>query len=185
MQAVTPQHIEKIDYPPILADFKEVLSQHKKACVESNTPNVPFACAERIGYLSPTSISRPPSDGVIKLWAFSTKPQFKRLEKLFREPGTDVFDEATEVQIIIDLGSFRRGEIEIDTRHDKYTIFAKEGNQEFREEIVLPPNVDTENIEEYFRNDILQIILQKKREKPWQKNLSREGKNQYYIGQRS
>lgn len=164
IRGVAPRRKEKIARLSILTDFKSALSQYKKAYEESDdTSNVPFASVEGISDLSGNSITRPPPRGASKQWVFTTKPQFKRLEKSFKEPMIDVFDEAMEVQIIIDLGNFRRGEIDIDIKPDKYIIFAKKGATEFREEIVLPPNVDVENTEEYFRNGILQIILPKKR----------------------
>lgn len=93
-------------------------------------------------------------------WIYETKPIFKKV----REPLVDVFKEAKEVKIIIDLGSFSRGEINIDIKPDKYIIFAKHQEQEFREEIDLPPNVDIEKTAEYFKNGILEITLPRKKE---------------------
>ena len=94
-------------------------------------------------------------------WIYETKPIFKKV----REPLVDVFKEAKEVKIIIDLGSFSRGEIDIDIKPDKYVIFAKHQEQEFREEIKLPPGVDIANTAEYFKNGILEITLPKKKAK--------------------
>jgi len=94
-------------------------------------------------------------------WIYETKPIFKKK----REPLVDVFKEAKEVKIIIDLGSFSRGEIDIDMKPDKYVIFAKHGEQEFRQEIDLPPDVDIEKTAENFRNGILEITLPKKKDK--------------------
>ncbi|HHT9126357.1 MAG TPA: Hsp20/alpha crystallin family protein [Candidatus Brocadiia bacterium] len=175
------RHREKIAHPSIpetssgqaLANFKAVLAQLKNAYEEGgDTSNVPLAGVGRTGDLAIGTVSRPPLDKVrhgesasgttIKPWVFTTKPQFKRLEKSFKKPMVDVFDEASEIQIIIDLGNFKRGEIDIDIKPDKYVIFAKKGSQEFREEIVLPSGVDLENTEERFKNGILQIILPKK-----------------------
>ncbi|ODS33539.1 MAG: molecular chaperone [Candidatus Scalindua rubra] len=92
-------------------------------------------------------------------WRYETKPIFKRI----KEPLVDVFKEAKEVKIIIDLGSFSRGEVDIDIKPDKYIIIAKHEEQEFREEINLPPDVDIENTVEYFKNGILEITLPKKK----------------------
>jgi len=94
-------------------------------------------------------------------WIYETKPIFKKV----REPLVDIFKEANEVKIIIDLGGFSRGEIDIDIKPDKYTIFAKHQEQEFREEIDLPSDVDVENTAESFKNGILEIVLPKKRRK--------------------
>ncbi len=162
MKGVAPLRRERTSHPSILADFKAALSQFKSAYEEDDTSNIPFAGVGRTGGSGIGAVSRPSPGKVSKPWVFTTKPQFKRLEKSFKEPMVDVFDEATEVQIIIDLGNFKRGEVDIDIKPDKYIIFAKKGDREFKEEIVLPPGVDAENTEEYFRNGILQIILPKK-----------------------
>lgn len=92
-------------------------------------------------------------------WRYQTKPIFKKI----KEPLVDVFKEAKEVKIIIDLGSFSRGEIDIDIKPNKYTIFAKHEEQEFRKEIDLPPDVDIEKTAENFKNGILEITLPKKK----------------------
>ena len=94
-------------------------------------------------------------------WIYETKPIFKKI----REPLVDVFKEAKEVKIIIDMGSFSRGEVNIGIKPDKYIIFAKHGEQEFKEEIDLPPDVDFEKMVEYFKNGILEITLPKKKVK--------------------
>ena len=94
-------------------------------------------------------------------WAFVTKPIFAKIT----EPLVDVFKEAKEVKIIIELGSFSRGEVDIDIKPDKYVIFAKHGEQEFREEIDLPPDIDIEKTVENFKNGILEITLPKKKGK--------------------
>ncbi len=77
----------------------------------------------------------------------------------------DVFKEAKEVQIIIDMGGFKEGDVDLSIKHDKYIIQAKYKEQEFNKEIELPPDVDIENTEEIFRNGILQIILPRKKKK--------------------
>ena len=92
-------------------------------------------------------------------WIYETKPIFKKI----REPLVDVFREAKEVKIIIDMGSFSRGEVSIDIKPDRYIIFAKHEEQEFKEEIELPADVDIANTVEYFKNGILEITLPKKK----------------------
>ena len=104
-------------------------------------------------------------------WIYETKPIFKKV----REPLVDVFKEAKEVKIIIDLGSFSRGEIDIDIKPDKYIIFARHQEQEFREEIALPPNVDIKNTAESFKNGILEITLPKKKHRHKAKKKKKRG----------
>ncbi len=104
-------------------------------------------------------------------WIYETKPIFKKV----KEPLVDVFKEAKEVKIIIDLGSFSRSEIDIDIKPDKYTIFAKHHEQEFREKIDLPPDVDIENTVESFKNGILEITLPKKKSRRKVKKKKKRG----------
>lgn len=92
-------------------------------------------------------------------WVYETKPVFKRLIK---EPLIDVFNEATEVRIIIDLGSFSRGEVDIDIKTDRYVITAVRGKETFKEEILFPNDVDAANTEEHFKNGILELVLPRK-----------------------
>ena len=103
-------------------------------------------------------------------WRYETKPIFKKLT----EPMIDVFKEAKEVQIIIDMGSFKEGDVDLSIKHDKYIIQAKYKEQEFHKEIDLPPDVDIEKTEEIFRNGILQIILPRKK-----KREKKDGKSDY------
>lgn len=92
-------------------------------------------------------------------WQYITKPFFKRL----KAPIVDVFKEAEEVQIIIDLGNFRKGELNFGLNNQNYILSGKHEDYEFKEEIFLPYDVDIKKIKEIFRNDILEITLPKKR----------------------
>ena len=92
-------------------------------------------------------------------WKFQTKPLFKKV----KEPLVDIFHEAEEVMIVIDLGGFRRGDISLNMKQEEYSIFAKRGDQEFQEKIALPPEVDIEKCQENFRNGVLEIILPRKK----------------------
>lgn len=92
-------------------------------------------------------------------WRFQTKPLFKKI----KGPLVDVFHEAEEVLIVIDLGGIRRGDVALSMSADRYCISAQRGDQEFREEIPLPPEVDIERCVEHFRNGILEIVLPRKK----------------------
>jgi HSP20 family molecular chaperone IbpA len=91
-------------------------------------------------------------------WQYITKPFFKRI----KEPIVDVFKEAEEVQVIIDLGNFKKGELNFGLKNKKYFISGKHEDSEFSQEIHLPYDVDIERMKEDFRNDILELILPKK-----------------------
>jgi HSP20 family molecular chaperone IbpA len=92
-------------------------------------------------------------------WKFQTKPQFKKI----RGPLVDVFHEAEEVLIVIDLGGFRKEDIYLSIEAGRYSIVAKRGEQEFFEEITLPPEVDIERHVENFKNGVLEIVLPRKK----------------------
>jgi HSP20 family molecular chaperone IbpA len=102
----------------------------------------------------PCAAFRKPRD-----WRFQTKPLFKKI----RGPLVDVFHEAREVLIVMDLGGFRQGDVSLTMMQEKYLICAKRGDQEFRMEIELPPEVDIEKCVEHFRNGVLEIVLPRKR----------------------
>ena len=91
----------------------------------------------------------------LREWRYQTRPSLKRV----RGPLVDVFHEAEEVLIIVDLGGFTRGEISLNMTPDHYILEAKRGEQRFREVIELPPNVDVERSQERLVNGVLEIIL--------------------------
>jgi len=92
-------------------------------------------------------------------WLYETKPVFKKI----RGPLVDVFKEAEEVRIVIDLSGFKLGEVDIDIRPDRYIIKAFKQERTFREEVLFPKDVDTDNVEERFRNGILELVLPRKK----------------------
>lgn len=92
-------------------------------------------------------------------WRYQTRPVFKRV----RGPLVDVFSEAEEVLIVVDLGGFTRGEISLNISPGQYILQAARGTQRFREVIELPPNVDTERAQERLRNGVLEIVLPRKK----------------------
>lgn len=75
----------------------------------------------------------------------------------------DVFNEAEEVLIVIDLGGFTRGEISLSRTPEHYILQAARGEQRFRELIDLPPNVDVERSQEHLVNGVLEIVLPRKK----------------------
>ena len=92
-------------------------------------------------------------------WRYQTRPSFKRV----RGPLVDVFNEAEEVLIVIDLGGFTRGEISLSMTPEHYILQATRGEQQFREVIELPLNVDVERSQEHLVNGVLEIVLPRQR----------------------
>jgi HSP20 family protein len=98
-----------------------------------------------------------------KPWVFATKPKFARIEQ-FREPLLDVFDEADEINIILDVAGFKEEEIHWEIERDVLKISAKTLGREWEETITLPEEVDEGNIQTKYQNAILEIKLNKKKE---------------------
>jgi HSP20 family molecular chaperone IbpA len=88
-------------------------------------------------------------------WRFQTKPLFKRLNG----PLIDVFDEAEEVLIVIDLSGFQPDDVALQLTPERYFIHARRGGEVFHEEILLPPEADVEKCVQRFRNGILELTM--------------------------
>ncbi len=88
-------------------------------------------------------------------WRYQTRPSFKRV----RGPLVDMFNEAEEVLIVIDLGGFTRGEISLSMTPQEYILHAARGEQRFEEVIALPPSVDVDRARERLVNGVIEIVL--------------------------
>lgn len=98
----------------------------------------------------------------VRQWAYQTRPSFKRV----REPLVDVFGEAEEVLIVIDLGGFTRGEISVSMTPEHYVIEASRDRESFRHVIELAPNVDVARARERLVNGVLEIVLPRRKTAP-------------------
>jgi len=96
-----------------------------------------------------------------KPWVFATKPKFARIEQ-FREPLVDVFEEADEINIILDVPGFKEEEIHWEVKDDILKLSAKTFGREWEESITLPEEVDEKNIQTKYQNAVLEITLIKK-----------------------
>ncbi len=74
----------------------------------------------------------------------------------------DVFNEAEEVLIVVDLGGFTLDEISLIMTPEHYVLRATRGDQQFSERIELPPNVDVQQSREHLVNGVLGIVLPRK-----------------------
>ena len=92
-------------------------------------------------------------------WRYQTRPIFKRV----LGPLVDVFSEAEEVLIVVDLGGFTRGEIAISMTPQQYVLRAARGDQRFEQIIDLPENADVEHAGERLLNGVLEIVLPRKK----------------------
>lgn len=96
-----------------------------------------------------------------KPWVFATKPKFARIEQV-REPLVDIFEEADEINIILDVPGFKEEEIHWEVKDAILKLSAKTFGREWEESIALPEEVDTKNIKTKYQNAVLEITLIKK-----------------------
>jgi len=73
----------------------------------------------------------------------------------------DVFDEGDHLNVIMELKGARQEDILLAVVEDKLTVSCKTPEANYYEEISFPSNVDSEGIVKKFRNNILQVRLQK------------------------
>jgi len=106
-------------------------------------------------------------------WRYQTRPFFKRV----RGPLVDVFNEAEEVLIVVDLGGFMRDEISVSMNPQRYLLQAMRGEQRFSEMIELPPNVDVGRSYQRLLNGVLEIIIPRKKEEPSPSSARRRRKD--------
>src|SRR3990172_6186669 len=135
--------------PRTMADVSRALARGGRTALHNGAP--------RRGQTDTGNASVSPSN-TPRQWRYQTRPSFKRV----RGPLIDVFDEAEEVLIVVDLGGFTRGEISLSMTPEHYILQATRGEQRFSERIELPPNVDVERFQERLINGVLEIVLPRK-----------------------
>ncbi len=94
------------------------------------------------------------------------------------EPLYEVLKRPDKVIIRVDLPGVRREDIEVYRTEDRITVRAKMGNplnlcdipvysgceiRGYRLDLELPPNVDTENIQAFYRKGYLEITLPRRK----------------------
>jgi hypothetical protein len=77
-------------------------------------------------------------DAGLRQWLYATKPVFARLNDSLAE----AFDAAEEVRLVLDLGDFRPGDIQLEISPERYFIAAKHNSMSFSREIPQPEAVD-------------------------------------------
>ena len=150
--------MRRSNIPPRTMRSLSLQSARPGPIVRTNLGSVSSMRAQTSQAGSPREAEPSPSTGLFRKprnWHFQTKPLFKKLHG----PLIDVFDEADEVLIVIDLSGFQPGEVSLQLTPQKYVIHARRGREVFQEEIFLPPEVDLSRCVEQFRNGILEINL--------------------------
>ena len=77
-----------------------------------------------------------------------------------REPLVDLFDEAEEIVITVELPGVGEEEVQIEVEEDILSLETT-GERKYAKEILLPEAVDTTSLQKTFRNGILELRLKK------------------------
>lgn len=109
-----------------------------------------------------------------RVWAFSTRPRFRRYGKkversLFveriEEPETDVFERMDNVAILAELPGMKREDIQWEINGDIFSLRAQNGlaSRKYSKEMLLPFLVDETHIKTEYRNGIFEICFRRKK----------------------
>lgn len=78
-----------------------------------------------------------------------------------REPMTDLFEEAKEIQVIAEMPGIDEKDVKLDLQDDVLIIDAVHPKRKFHKEIVLPAKVKAETLAYSLKNGILEIKMDK------------------------
>jgi HSP20 family molecular chaperone IbpA len=109
-----------------------------------------------------------------RVWAFSTKPKFRRYQKpmektlcieRIEEPKTDVFKKMGNLVIMAELPKVKTEDIQWEVNGDIFSIRAQDrfNLRKYIKEILLPFVVEEANIETTCRNGIFEITFRRKK----------------------
>jgi HSP20 family molecular chaperone IbpA len=121
--------------------------------------------------LHPQKIITPP-----KVWAFSTKPKFRRYQKsngktLFvervKDPKTNVFEKTDNLVIMAELPDLKKEDIHWEISNDIFSIRSQDkfGSKKYMKEMLLPFVVEEDDIQTNYRNGIFEISFRRKKGK--------------------
>ncbi len=85
--------------------------------------------------------------------------------KEVREPIVDVFDEKDHVLVVAELPGVSKENIDFEIKGDILNISAKAKERKYAKEVLLPTAVDAQAVTSSYKNGILEIKLQKVKEK--------------------
>jgi HSP20 family protein len=78
-----------------------------------------------------------------------------------REPITDIFDEQSEIIVIVEMPGIEETDLKIDLKEDILEISASSKSRSYRKELLLPVKAISENLKHKFTNGILEIKIKK------------------------
>ncbi|NQT29405.1 MAG: Hsp20/alpha crystallin family protein [Candidatus Saganbacteria bacterium] len=87
----------------------------------------------------------------------------------------DVFEEADEIKIILDVPGFKEEEVCCEIKKMILYIWAKTLGRQWKESITLPVEVDEKKITTKYQNAVLEITLVKKKKRSKKNDKSSAG----------
>jgi HSP20 family molecular chaperone IbpA len=109
-----------------------------------------------------------------RVWAFSTRPKFRRYQKSIEktllierveEPKTNVFEKMDNLVIMAELPEVKKEDIHWEVSSDIFTLCAQDkfSSRKYVKEMLLPFVVDGVNIQTDYRDGIFEISFRRKR----------------------
>lgn len=81
-----------------------------------------------------------------------------------REPLVDIFEEAKEIKVVVEMPGVEEEDIQIEVKDSKIILHAVRGERKYEKEIDLPTRVSNEKPVTSYKNGILTISLLKGQE---------------------
>jgi len=78
-----------------------------------------------------------------------------------REPMTDIFEEAKEVQVIAEMPGVEEKDVKLDLNDDILVINANNSKRKYHKEVLLPTKVKPETLAFSYKNGILEVKIEK------------------------
>ncbi len=81
------------------------------------------------------------------------------------EPLVDVIDEKDRVVVVAEIPGVEKEDIDVRVKDGKLIIRAKGKERKYYKEIELPPGVKPETAKARYKNGVLEVVIEKEREK--------------------
>jgi len=81
-----------------------------------------------------------------------------------REPLVDIMETDSEVKVIAELPGVEKEDIKLYGTENKLTISVDTAERKYHKEVELPAKVDTKKTKASYKNGVLEVTLQKKKE---------------------
>lgn len=139
--------IDAPNHMDILLKIREVINP-----VAEKTVGRPILSFER------SRVDYETGDKVSFSWWLSGR---KRAQERKGEPLVDIFDEGSHLTVVAELVGVQEKDIRLEVQSDRLTVSGEAPDGEYYEVIALPAQVRTEGFSRRYRNNILEVRLQK------------------------